>query len=628
MGFMSGLFKDKNQKYLENLKKNNKIREEEEQAKTEIFTIGKVDKEIHEKKDIEGALAQGSEEMKAIRASREKELKAIQDQLFVINGAKVKFGPHVGTFKVLSDTPTIQDKTIGTEIEDTPLNFVFDDGFQLLAPAQWQDIGTAKFQDQLALIKKSILSGTGKMPYANAPEEKGQIEFINSGQINEPEDIDTTGMPMPSFDEQQMKYPPIVHFRPLPEWDGEFGFDWLRDDPTIVKVKRKKKDGKEEIKEEVEPPYCETIESFFDKSKFSEEVAAGNSDKNEAYNKLKKEYVKLTLSTGEEYYVPWLTLLPGKKAVLQLVYQGDTDIDMDILLEYEDNYIGITPYKKKNAIKSLKDGSGKKIETIEITAKETFSSIQEIKVYTSLMGEKVLIGQLLVLPNDKIRTISKVKLIGVKTEKKEVKFPQKQKDALERILSQAFLRVDCEDLSCTLKEEDIFLSNYMTSSGIVIAGEEFLKNLKEKYIKSGVDDGSILVFLVDKKATDVRTQKEKVTGFTLFERERHPKYPKDKVAASYEHSRTSVVFVENSEYTLAHEFLHCLGLGHIHRDFGENGLLYKKQRFIFGKDAKVTNIMGYSSIKKGILWSWQWRLLSSYLNEVITNKLKENKNEN
>ena len=99
-------------------------------------------------------------------------------------------------------------------------------------------------------------------------------------------------------------------------------------------------------------------------------------------------------------------------------------------------------------------------------------------------------------------------------------------------------------------------------------------------------------------------------------------------APSYEHSRTSVVFAENSEYTLAHEFLHCLGLGHIHRDFGGNGYLYKKQRFIFIRGANVTNIMGYSSIKKGILWSWQWRLLSSYLNEVITKKLKENKNGN
>ena len=622
MGFISGLFKDKNQKYLENLKKNNKIREEEEQEKAEIFTIGKVDKEIHEKKDIEGALAQGSEEMKAIRASREKELKAIQDQLFVINGAKVKFGPHIGTFKVLSDTPTIQSKTVGTQIENTPLNFTFEDGFQLLTLTQWQDVGDAKFQDNVALIKKSTIVSIGKMSPANAPIESGKIEFIDSGQINVPENIDTTGMPLPFFDEQQMKYPPIVHFRPLPEWDGEFGFDWLRDDPTIVKVKRKKKDGKEEIKEEVEPPYCETIESFFDKSKFSEEVAAGNSDKNEAYNKLKKEYVKLTLSTGEEYYVPWLTLLPGKKAVLQLVYQGDTDTDMDILLEYKDNYIGITPYKKKNAIKSLKDAAGKKIKTIEITAIGTFNSIQEIKVYTSLMGEKVLIGELLVLPNDKIRTISKVKLIGIKTGKEEVKFPRKQKDALERILSQAFLRVDYKELSCTLKEENIFPNNYMTSSKIVIAGEEFLKNLKEKYVQSEGDDGSILIFFVDRKATNAGTSKESVGGFTLFEIREYPMSTHDK-APSYEHSRTSVVFAENSEYTLAHEFLHCLGLGHIHRDFGGNGYLYKKQRFIFIRGANVTNIMGYSSIKKGILWSWQWRLLSPYLNEVITNKLEE-----
>ena len=134
------------------------------------------------------------------------------------------------------------------------------------------------------------------------------------------------------------------------------------------------------------------------------------------------------------------------------------------------------------------------------------------------MGEKVLIGELLVLPNDKIRTISKVKLIGIKTGKEEVRFPQEQKDALERILSQAFLRVDYKELSCTLKEENIFPNNYMTSSKIVIAGEEFLKNLKEKYVQSEGDDGSILIFFVDRKATNAGTSKESVGGFTLLER--------------------------------------------------------------------------------------------------------------
>ena len=60
--------------------------------------------------------------MEAIEEEQEKEDKAQEDQLFVINGAKVKFGPHIGTFKVLSDTPTIQSKTVGTQIENAPLN--------------------------------------------------------------------------------------------------------------------------------------------------------------------------------------------------------------------------------------------------------------------------------------------------------------------------------------------------------------------------------------------------------------------------------------------------------------------------------------------------------------------------
>lgn len=196
---MSWLFGNKKQKYIENLKKNNKIREEKEREESDIIAIGKISPEIQEKREIERELSKGSEEMKPIKASQQKELKSKQDQLFVIDGAKVKFGPHIGTFKVLNKTPTIQSKTIGTEIEKSPANFTFMDGFQLLTLTQWQDVGTVKFQDNLALIKKSTIMGTGKMPPANAPIESGKIEFIDSGQINVPENIDTTGMPLPEY---------------------------------------------------------------------------------------------------------------------------------------------------------------------------------------------------------------------------------------------------------------------------------------------------------------------------------------------------------------------------------------------------------------------------------------------
>lgn len=196
---MSWLFGNKKQKYIENLKKNNKIREEKEREESDIIAIGKISPEIQEKREIERELSKGSEEMKPIKASQQKELKSKQDLLFVIDGAKVKFGPHIGTFKVLNKTPTIQSKTIGTEIEKSPANFTFMDGFQLLTLTQWQDVGTVKFQDNLALIKKSTIMGTGKMPPANAPIESGKIEFIDSGQINVPENIDTTGMPLPEY---------------------------------------------------------------------------------------------------------------------------------------------------------------------------------------------------------------------------------------------------------------------------------------------------------------------------------------------------------------------------------------------------------------------------------------------
>ena len=196
---MSWLFGNKKQKYIENLKKNNKIREEKEREESDIIAIGKISPEIQEKREIERELSKGSEEMKPIKASQQKELKSKQDQLFVIDGAKVKFGPHIGTFKVLNKTPTIQSKTIGTEIEKSPVNFTFMDGFQLLTLTQWQDVGTVKFQDNLALIKKSTIMGTGKMPPANAPIESGKIEFIDSGQINAPKNIDTTGMPLPEY---------------------------------------------------------------------------------------------------------------------------------------------------------------------------------------------------------------------------------------------------------------------------------------------------------------------------------------------------------------------------------------------------------------------------------------------
>ena len=170
-----------------------------EKEESEIITIGKITPERQQKREVENTLAENREMMQKKREEQKKEEQKTESQLFIINQAKIKMNSHIGTFKVLNDVPTIQDKPVGTTVEKSPANFsLFLDGFQVLSvTGDWQDTGTAKHQDHNALIKKSTLMVTGKMPPPSAPIETGKIEFIDSGQINVIEKINTSGIPVP-----------------------------------------------------------------------------------------------------------------------------------------------------------------------------------------------------------------------------------------------------------------------------------------------------------------------------------------------------------------------------------------------------------------------------------------------
>jgi hypothetical protein len=169
-----------------------------EKEESEIITIGKITPERQQKREVENTLAENREMMQKKREEQKKEEQKTESQLFIINQAKIKMNSHIGTFKVLNNVPTIQDKPVGTMVEKSPANFSFLDGFQVLSViGDWQDTGTAKYQDNNALIKKSTLMVTGKMPPPSAPIETGKIEIIDSGQINVIEKINTSGIPVP-----------------------------------------------------------------------------------------------------------------------------------------------------------------------------------------------------------------------------------------------------------------------------------------------------------------------------------------------------------------------------------------------------------------------------------------------
>lgn len=185
-------------KYLEKLKKANQEREE----KASIKAIGDISPEQKEQRARKVEIAKEEKKLEEAREKRKEEDKATEDQLLIVNGAKIKMGPHMGSFKVLSDVPTTQGKLTGTVVEKSPANFTFNDGFQLLSLTEWQDVGTIKYQDNKVLIKKSKIIATGKMP-SNTPPETAPIEFIDSGQINVVESIDTDGIPVPSYEEKK-----------------------------------------------------------------------------------------------------------------------------------------------------------------------------------------------------------------------------------------------------------------------------------------------------------------------------------------------------------------------------------------------------------------------------------------
>lgn len=149
--------------------------------------------------------AANSQKMEEKRAENEEKDKVEDGLLLAIHGAKIKFNAHLGEFKVLTDVPTTQGKLTGTIVEKQIPNFKFYDGFQMISLTEWQDFGTAKVQENYVLLKKSTLPGTGKMP-GNIPPETGKIEFITSGQVNEPESVAAKGAPVPEQKDDEKCY--------------------------------------------------------------------------------------------------------------------------------------------------------------------------------------------------------------------------------------------------------------------------------------------------------------------------------------------------------------------------------------------------------------------------------------
>ena len=382
MGWLIG---NNKRAFAEKLMKDIRAREEREN----IDVIGDVSPEIQEKRASQNLQEKNSKKMQEVREEREKEDDKQEGQLLAIHGAKVKFNAHMGEFKVLNDVPTTQGKLTGTTVEKQIPNFTFYDGFQILSLTEWQDFGTVNVQDNFALLKKSTLPGIGKMP-GNIPPENGKIEFVDSGQVNVPESITTTGAPVPAMVDVEI----IVEFEPLSTYDGEFGFDWIKWDKNDAVLN-------------IQTDNISKLEYVFDNSKL--EYVATNTLP-ELKNKIKSQYKKETLNkTKIPYYASWLSVKEiGQTIKLNMnctmVSSGDISLQ-EISFEKNEFYKVTIDWQSNEDIKYIPDGKPKEIT---ITCLKPSKEINIVAVDKT----KNKIGKIVAVDNTKVFDLS-VRLVCV-----------------------------------------------------------------------------------------------------------------------------------------------------------------------------------------------------------------------
>lgn len=140
-----------------------------------------------------------------IKRKLREEKEDVQDGLkFVISGAKIKCDlctiPN-GDLIANYDTPSIQDKRVITVVENHKMSLLFTGkckkSFMNSSPCtsvmklgKWKNPGTVYFQDELAVLLRSTI----KCEYGGV-----DIKIWDSGQRNEINNLDTTGLALPNI---------------------------------------------------------------------------------------------------------------------------------------------------------------------------------------------------------------------------------------------------------------------------------------------------------------------------------------------------------------------------------------------------------------------------------------------
>jgi len=424
-------------------------------------------------------------------------------------------------------------------------------------------------------------------------------------------------------EEKEEKTPKcIVYFRPHKDYNGEFGFDWLRDEvPPEAQLTDKEKTGYKAYEDIIEAGYGKT----------------GDLGKAEAYLKLKREYKRpLTPIKGfaAPYFIPYLNLYsktysdtvkekpaPPYKAALQLwVEIQDADVDK-IELEFNKDIFTINGKKDGTFSVSTKTHSAslQKSDEITITCLKDIAKDEKIVAYAHFKNsegeqKKEIAGELLVCKNDEtVRKKTKFVFVRVKTnvgggEPMIGKFTQDEHERLQNVLYQSLvcpsicvgkkylMGLITKDVVLDLSNDSNFKPRglYMVGNDIDFDDDEMLKYIKRKFMRDNPQYKEYFPIFAFEEDGGFAGRVEDIGEKNVI-----------------------LLFNRNSK-TCPHEALHGFNLWHTHRERGESVITEPNKKYIFphahSNSARATdNMMSYNGNKRKTTWKWQWEILRRYV---------------
>ncbi|MBK1897034.1 type VI secretion system Vgr family protein [Chryseobacterium paridis] len=449
----------------------------------------------------------------------------------------------------------------------------------------------------------------------------------------------------------------MVYFRPHSAWNGEFGFDWIREKDNGLTT---------------EPAYADIIEGGYKDG--ATDLTGGPTGT--AYPQLKTKYSIIPISRkplpagaptpavppSVEYLVPYLTIFskdfvnslpasivnkPKYEAKLKVLVEIEEDVDK---LEFDLSTINkptetfITIDKTKLQDKAKTSGLVNSASaTIKVTCLKDLNSDKEIKIYAYPKGsmaktpaeqlvERKLVGKINVLRNDATaRKNQNFVLVPVRTKIDAVRgiktgaFSPGEKKRLQEGLYQCLITSELKTGPILDLTGDAKFRIITDAHGNKTYGDFIYQNTSGNvYNTDGnifEDKAGIFDYVKNKFIATNPTFAGYYTMFSFNENTYDSFYDPTSGSAAAVPGQVQDIKIKNvilfngiqgaarGNDTISHEGLHGLGLHHTHKD--GTPIADADRQFVYANGNNnptnsTDNIMSYGQKVKKSTWKWQW----------------------